>query len=202
VQQFGAGVQFLQRLTDDAGRLTEAIDKIRIDPHPSSWARVQTHGKFDRGPHHIYDALAEASLELGKRQAGRKVLILLTDGYEQGSRTTQQAALDMVERAGAIIYCVNLVDPILGAIPGVGTAGRPVLLKLTSETGGRLFWLTQPRELPGAFNELAEELRSQYFLGYTSSNPRHDGSYRRILVIVSHRKYVVRARPGYYAPEE
>jgi len=202
VQHFGSGVEFLQHLTGDVDRLSGAIDQLQIEPHPTSWARIHTHGKLERGPHHLYDAIAEASLELGKSQAGRKVLILLTDGFEQGSRTTQKAALDVAERAGAIIYCINLVDPILGAIPGVGTAGRPVLLKLADQTGGRLFWLTLPRELPGAFNELVEELRSQYFLGYTPSNSRHDGSFRSIRVTVLEKSYVVRARPGYYAPAD
>ena len=199
VQHFGSQVEFLQRLTDNVDRLSNAIDQLQIEPHPTSWNKIQTHGKLDRGPHRLYDAIAEASLELGKRQAGRKVLILLTDGFEQNSRTTQKAALDLAERAGAIIYCINLEDAILGAIPGVGTAGRPVLLKLAEQTGGRLFWLILQRELPGAFNELAEELRSQYFLGYTPSNARHDGTFRRIRVMVSNQTYVVRARPGYYA---
>lgn len=201
VQHFDSGVEFLQHLTDDVERLSGAIDRLQIEPRPTSWARIHPHGKFDRGPHHLYDAIAEASLEIGKSLAGRKVLILLTDGYEQDSRTTQKAALDAAERAGAIIYCVNMEDPILGMVPGVGTAGRPVLVKLTEQTGGRLFWLTQPRELPGAFNELAEELRSQYFVGYTPSNSLHDGTFRKIHVTVQNKTYVVRARPGYYAPE-
>ncbi len=202
VQHFGSEVEFLQQLTGEVDLLSSAIDRLQIEPHPTSWARIQSHGKLDRGPHRLYDAIGEAALEMGRRQAGRKVLILLTDGFEQGSRTTQKTALDVAERAGAIIYCINLEDPILGAIPGVGTAGRPVLLNLTQETGGRLFWLTLPRELPGAFNELAEELRSQYFLGYTPSNSRHDGSFRRIHVVVSKKTYMVRARPGYYAPSD
>ncbi|HEV2349060.1 MAG TPA: VWA domain-containing protein [Terriglobia bacterium] len=201
VQHFDSGVGFLQRLTGDVKRLSEAIDQLQIEAHPASLPMLRPHGKFDRGPHHLYDAIAEASQELGKSQAGRKVLLLLTDGYEQDSRTTQKAALDAAERAGATIYCINMEDPILGMIPGVGTAGRPVLVKLTEQTGGRLFWLTQPRELPGAFNELARELGSQYFVGYTPTNSRHDGTYRRIRVTVKDKSWVVRARPGYYAPE-
>lgn len=201
VQHFGSGVEFLQHLTGDVERLSGAIDQLQIEPHPTSWERIHPHGKFDRGPHHLYDAIAEAALELGKSQAGRKVLLLLTDGYEQDSRTSQQTALNAAERAGAIIYCINMEDPILGMIPGVGTAGRPVLMRVTEQTGGRLFWLAQPRELPGAFNELAEELRSQYFVGYTPTNSLHDGTFRKINVTVQNKAYVVRARPGYYAPE-
>jgi VWFA-related protein len=202
VQHFGSGVEFEQHLTSDVAQLIGAIDRLHIEPHPTSWARVHPHGKFDRGPHHLYDAIAEAALELGKSQAGRKVLLLLTDGFEQDSLTTQKDALDAAERAGAIIYCINMEDPILGKVPGVGTAGRPALLKLTSQTGGRLFWVTLTRELPGAFNELAEELRSQYFVGYTPTNSRHDGTFRRIRVAVKEKTYVVRARPGYYAPKD
>jgi len=202
VQHFGSGVEFLQHLTDDVERLSGAIERLQIEPHPTSWERIHPHGKFDRGPHHLYDAIAEAALELGKSQAGRKVLLLLTDGYEQDSRTTQKVALDVAARAGAIIYCINMEDPILGMVPGVGTAGRPVLMSVTEQTGGRLFWLRQPRELPGAFNELADELRSQYFVGYTPTNSVHDGTFRRIRVTVQNKTYVVRARPGYYAPED
>jgi VWFA-related protein len=202
VQHFGSQVEFLQHLTGDEGRLSSAIERLQIEPHPASWARIHPKGKFDRGPHHLYDAIREAVLELGKSQDGRKVLLLLTDGYEQDSRTTQQTALDAAERAGAIIYCINMEDPILGMIPGVGIAGRPVLQKLTERTGGRLFWLTQPRELPGAFNELAEELGSQYFVGYSPTNSHHDGAFRRINVTVYSRSYVVRYRPGYYAPKD
>ncbi len=202
VMNFGSSAEFLQHLTDDVAQITGAIDKLQIEPHPTSWARIHTHGRLERGPHHLYDAIAGAANELTKSQAGRKVLILLTDGFEQNSHTTQKAALDAAERAGAIIYCINLMDPVLDMIPRITTAGRPVLVKLTGDTGGRLFWLHLPREVPGAFNELAEELRSQYFVGYTPSNARHDGSFRRIRVLVSDKSYTVRARPGYYAPSD
>ncbi len=80
--------------------------------------------------------------------------------------------------------------------------GHSVLKKLSEDTGGRLIIVDRDGDTAQAFQEIAEELRTQYFLGYTPSNRHHDGSYRKIRVQARGGDYKVQARRGYFAPNE
>jgi len=197
---FGGGVEFLHRLPDSTTSLHDGIEKLEIEERPTSMPAGPAHGRLDRGPHHLYDAIAEASNEVMKSRGGRRLLIVLTDGFEQDSRTTQKAALDAAERADATIYCIDVVDQVLEMVPGLNAPGRAILAKLSDRTGGQLFVAKHAPEAPEAFHQIAEEIRSQYFIGYSPSNIRHDGSFRKIQALIPNRNYMVRARPGYYAP--
>jgi len=135
-----------------------------------------------------------------RSQVGLKVLIVLTDGYEQGSQTSLAAAVDAAQRADAIIYCIDVLDPLRLVLPSLPDPGRAVLDQLARQTGGRVFHVKPAYTTPAVFDEIAEELRSQYFLGYTPVSSARDGSFRRIRVRVPGKDCTVRARPGYYAP--
>ena len=85
---------------------------------------------------------------------------------------------------------------------GVGFSGDSVLKKLSEETGGRVIKVNNARDTAAAFRQIADELRTQYLLGYTPSNDRHDGAFRKIRVKANNGEYKVQARRGYYAPSE
>lgn len=127
----------------------------------------------------------------------RKVLVLLTDGEDQGSRLTRGAALEAAERAGVIVYSVVVADPVFYWLRGRDYHGEEALAALLKKTGG---WLVRPEATDG-LGAVAAELRAQYRLGYAPARG-YDGTYRRIEVRARGGRYSVRARHGYFASAE
>jgi len=198
VLRFDIEVELLQDLTSKQRLLARGIDSAvinesghRLLPDPSASPSV--------GGTHLYDALYLASNELMKSNVGRKVLIMLTDGEDQGSKVTSNGALEAAEKADVIIYSVALSDDSFYWAQGLSFKGNPVLKKFSEETGGRMVRVNQTRDTGAAFREIADELRAQYSLGYSPSNKVRDGSFRKIHVRVRNRNYRVRVRRGYYA---
>ena len=201
VLRFDVEVELLQDFTSEQRLLARAIDSTVINeggykllPEPSAGPSV--------GGTHLYDALYLASNELMKSNVGRKVLIMLTDGEDQGSKVTSNGALEAAEKADVIIYSVALSDDSFYWAQGLTFRGNPVLKKLSGETGGQMVRVNHARDTGVAFREIADELRAQYFLGYSPSNNLRDGSFRKIRVRVRNRNDRVRVRRGYYAQAE
>jgi VWFA-related protein len=201
VIHFDCEVELLRDLTADHRLLGRAIDETVIN----AGARGPLPGPVPGpgvGGTHLFDAVYLAANELLKNEIGRKVLILLTDGEDQGSRVKLNEALEAALKADIIIYSVNVVDREFywrqGG--GLGYSGDSNLKKLSEESGGRVLRVDHPRETALAFEQLSRELRTQYSLGYTPSNAAQDGSFRKIRVRVRQGDYKVQARRGYYAP--
>jgi VWFA-related protein len=135
-----------------------------------------------------------------RNEVGRKVIILVTDGEDEGSRETLNASLEAAQRADVIIYSVLLVDRAFYGRAGMGYGGEGALNKLSNETGGRVIRADNPRNTSEAFQEIAAELRTQYLLGYTPTNRTADGTFRHIKVRAKQAHYDIQARRGYYAP--
>lgn len=201
VLHFDLEVELLQDFTSDPRRLARAIDETVINgggqgPTPGTFPTANIGGT------HLYDAVYLASNELMKNEVGRKVLILLTDGEDQGSKVKLNAALEATEKADVIIYSVAISDREFYWLQGAGFSGDSVLKKLSEETGGRVIRVDRKRDTAAAFREIADELRTQYLLGYSPSNTRRDGSFRKIRARVRNGNYKVQARRGYYALAE
>jgi len=201
VLHFDLEVELLQDLTGDKRLLTRGIDETVINaggggPTPGTFPTANIGGT------HLYDAVYLASNDVLKGEIGRKVLILLTDGEDQGSRIKLDTALEAAQKSDVIIYAVDIVDREFYRFRSMGFSGDSVLKKLCGETGGRVIRVDKPHEAAAGFQEIAEELRTQYFLGYTPSNTRHDGGFRKIQVRVHGQNYKVQARHGYYAPTQ
>ena len=154
------------------------------------------------GGTHLHDAVYLASRELLKGEVGRKVLIMLTDGEDQGSKIKLDEAVEAAQKSDIIIYSVDITDRAFYWGRTMGFRGDAVLKKYSDETGGRVIEVTRAKDTAQAFQEIAEELRTQYLLGYTPKNDRHDGSFRKIRVNVRGHNYKVQARRGYYAPAD
>lgn len=199
VLHFDLEVELIQDFTDNLRLLASAIDDTVIRggargplPPPVPTASV--------GGTHLHDAVYLASNEMMKGQVGRKVLILLSDGVDQGSSIKRNRAIEAAQKADVIIYSVDVTDPSFYWRRGGGFRGASDLKKYSQEAGGRVIRVQRPEKTAAAFQELADELRTQYLLGYSSSNTSRDGSYRKIRVKVRGRNYKVQARNGYYAP--
>lgn len=197
VLHFDVQVELVQDFTASLPMLFRAIDQTEINggaqgPLPSTFP---TSG----GATHLYDALWLASNDLMVHQVGRKVLILLTDGQDQGSYETLNAGLEAALKADTMIFSIDIVDRGFYGIDSPTYNGDWVLKKLSGTTGGAVI-RARGNKAAQAFQEVANELRTQYWLGYTPSNQARDGTYRTIRVRVQRKGYRVQARQGYYAP--
>ena len=148
----------------------------------------------------LYDAVYLAATEELAHEAGRKAMILLTDGADFGSRVKLEEAIEAAQKADTICYVLLLLDrSAYGYGFGFGYPGSGEVKKLAEQTGGRVIDVgNKPEKLKEAFDQIANELRSQYSLGYTPTNNQHDGSFRKI-EIKSHKGYKIQARRGYYS---
>jgi VWFA-related protein len=204
VLHFDVDCELLQDFTADQRLLAHAIDETVINggghgvmpgPFPTS---------DSGGATHLYDAVYLASNDLMKNEVGRKVLILLTDGEDQGSRVKLETALEASQKSDVINYSVAITDRRFywGHGGGFGFSGDSVLRKLSDETGGHVIDVNHSKDASAAFQQIANELRTQYLLGYTPTNTKLDGSFRKIRVQARNADYKVQARRGYYAPTE
>ncbi len=142
----------------------------------------------------LYDAIYLSATEQITDEVGRKVLILLSDGQDQGSRTELASAISSVQRADTVIYALSISDRGRFGRGGGGSA----LGRLSRETGGRVVKVGKVKNMGAAFEEIAEELRSQYSIGYSPSSKKDGMGFRKIEVRVRDSKFKVQARRGYY----
>jgi Ca-activated chloride channel family protein len=152
----------------------------------------------------VYDAVYLASKLLGgtsTAEGRRRVVVLITDGGDtvKGSKYTE--ALEQAQRAGAMVYALIIV-PIY-ADAGRNTAGEHALIQMAQDTGGKYYYVNEPKDLEPAFRHVSDDLRTQYLLGYYAPKRGKDDSYRRIEVRMEDSslqgKYGLRYRTGYYA---
>jgi VWFA-related protein len=146
----------------------------------------------------LYDAVYLSAHDMLSKETGRKAMILLTDGQDEGSRLKIQDAIEAAQKADAIIYVLLCADR--GFYGGFGGySGEGEMRKLTEQTGGRVINVGNKFDkLREAFDQIASELRSQYNVGYTPTNLKQDGTYRKI-EIKNKQNYKIQARAGYYA---
>jgi VWFA-related protein len=106
--------------------------------------------------------------------------------------------VEAAEKANVIVYSIVVSDADLYALLDLKYYGDSSVRKLSRETGGRTIRVKSIQEIGSAFNQISQELHSQYLLGYSPSNARHDGSFRRIQVKIRGHEYAARTRTGYY----
>jgi len=146
----------------------------------------------------LYDSVYLAADEKLRNEAGRKAIILITDGVDQGSRYTVEEAIRMALRTDTLIYSIHYADP--GAYGYGGAYSDGALRKMSEETGGRMFRVDRKNGLDQIFQQLQDEMRSQYSLSYTSTNEKRDGGFRKLEIKAKNKDLKVQARKGYFAP--
>jgi VWFA-related protein len=203
VMDFNIDAELIQDYTRDVHRLQAALNKVKINsgvtmptlpgagggPVPSA----QSPGTV------LYDAVYLSAHDMLAKEVGRKAMILLTDGQDEGSRLKIKDAIEAAQRADAIVYVLLCADRGGYYSMGMGYSGESEMRKLTEATGGRVINVGNKFDkLKEAFDQISAELRSQYNLGYTPTNTKQDGSYRK-LEIKSKENYKIQSRAGYYA---
>ncbi len=145
----------------------------------------------------LYYACRERLLKASKATPERRAIILLSDGEDNQSHVTREEAIEMAQRAEAIVYTIST------NVSGTKGPGDKVLERIADATGGRAFFPFQIRDVANAFSEIQDELRSQYAIAYKPADFKTDGHYRTIEIVTNDRKnYRVRSRRGWYAPTQ
>jgi VWFA-related protein len=150
----------------------------------------------------LFDSIYLAATEKLHTEVGRKVIVVITDGVDQGSRMTMNQAVEAAQKADAVIYSIDYYDPTAYGGYGIvfgGGGGEGTLKKMSEETGGRMFRVDRRHTLDDVFKEIQDEMRSQYAIGYTAANDSKDGSYRKIEIKLPTKDLKAQARKGYYA---
>src|SRR5438309_4168961 len=205
VLSFDITVDLLQDFTRDPHRLQAALNKAKVNVDYSSGGIPGMGGgpvpqRGNSPGTLLYDAVYLSSHDMLSKEVGRKAMIILTDGQDEGSRLKLQDAIEAAQKADAIVYVQLCADR--GFYGGFGYSGEGDMRRLTEQTGGRVINVGNKFDkLREAFNQIAAELRSQYNIGYTPTNPKQDGTYRKV-EIKSKQGYKVQARAGYYAGKE
>ena len=227
--QFERDVELVKDLTSSRKDLEAGVNSLDAPelkrPGDDSGSRSDGGGRRGGGRGgggtSLYDAVYLASDEVLKKQAGRKAVIVLSDGVDRTSKTTLTGAIESAQRADTLVYSILFADdqeqqrPSFGPVFGGGGMGRggrhggnrtpqesrpdgkKVLERLSKETGGTFFEISKKHPLDDIFKQIDEELRSQYSLGYT---PEAGGSgYRKIHITVKPMGLLVQARDGYYS---
>ncbi len=203
VISFDADANLLQDFTNSAHLLKVALNSTHINGGTGGGGGIAGIGG---GPvptmNHgcctmLYDAVYSSAHEELAQQVGRKAMILLTDGEDDGSKLKLIDAIEAAQKADSIVYVLLCADR--GFYGFGGFSGDSEMKKLTQETGGRVIDVGNKLDkLRDAFDQVAKELRSQYNVGYAPSNRNKDGSFRKV-EIRSKAGYKVQSRAGYYA---
>ena len=199
-----------QELTNDLSKLHRGIERVKVELPPESEQTGSEEGgqpKEDdpndpRGYTSIWDAtwMAINTMLSKTPDRTRRAIILLTDGDDTRSKINKQDVIDAAIKADVVIYSIGIRDRDFPE----GKLDSGALRKVSDHTGGRAFFPSQPSELPLAFSQIDQELRSQYLIAYSPTNKSRDGSYRRTRIEIVNPtlrrdKLQLLYREGYYA---
>jgi VWFA-related protein len=226
VIHFDHEAELLQDLTSSRKRLEASLRNLEVPrqggqrrssggpggPGPGGSAGRRAAGTV------LYDAVLLASDELMKKQAGRKALIVLSDGVDNGSKVSIHQAIEAAQRADTMVYSILFADQQAygmrppGGYGGRGRRGGPmpmpmpnhpdgkkVLQQMSKETGGGFFEVSNKHSLDQVYARIQEELRNQYNIGFSPDPPpQPGGAFRKISLTTTQKGLIVQARQGYY----
>ena len=202
---FDVNVDLLADYTNNAGEIKRAIDHASINTASSSAGVPGIGGgpmptSNPRGTL-LFDAVYLAAHDKLRAESGRKIIVMLTDGGDQGSQETLKTATEAAQKANAIIYVILIADRNFYGGGGInlGNIGARDMEQLAHDTGGRVINVgNNGKKLEQAFDQIQDELRTQYLASYTPVNRTADGKFRKINIDCG-KGMNVQARKGYYA---
>jgi VWFA-related protein len=228
VIHFDREVELLQDLTSSRQKLQAALELLQTQQFTRNVGTNSP--ASSPGSHHkgggtlLYDAVYLASNEMMKKQQGRKALVVLSDGVDTGSQETLASAIEAAQRADTLVYSILFADDQayrnwggLGGGYGGGGMGRhgggyprypqqtrpdgkKILERISKQTGGRLFEVSKKDSIEQIYDQIEQELRNQYSLGYTPDRTAGAG-YHTIRLTTKQKDQVVQTRDGYYAEQ-
>ena len=171
---FDRYVTLTQDFSEDLPSLTRAVAGLELS----------------KGGTSLFDAVYLAANEKLAREAGRKAIVILSDGDDSTSKYDMGKAMIAAQKSDAVIYSIS------------NSGNSRTLRVMSDDTGGAFFKINRSGDYEKIFDQIALELRTQYSIAYHSSNPARDGKYRQIKIVPKNANLLVRARKGYYAPTE
>ena len=197
---FDINVNLLADYTNSPREIKRAIDRAEINTGAGTGS-VTGNGTA-RGTL-LYDAVYLAAHDKLRQEAGRKILVLLTDGGDQGSQENLKTATEAAQKANAIIYVILIAARGFYSGGGFGIySGDRDMERLATDTGGRVINVgNNGKKLEEAFDQIQDELRTQYLASFTPTNPKIDGTFRTLNVTCQPGQKV-QARKGYYATSD
>jgi VWFA-related protein len=232
---FDSEVELLQDLTSSPLKISSALQEIQLARPDRSGGQYPGGGggggRQSRAGTLLYDSIFLASDELMQKQKGRKAIVILTDGVDQGSKLSMERAIESAQRADTMVYTIYFTGSEGGGWirhgggmgwpggggrrgggwPGGGGGypqprmkydGKKVLERISRETGGRMFEVGKKETITQIFADIQDELRNQYNLGYTPDQKDTAVDYRHIKVTAKQKDLTVQAREGYYASKQ
>ena len=188
-----------QELTPSVAYVQAALDRAApFDRTPDQ--RLETR---PRGGTLLYDAVTLVATNKLKALTGRKTMVLITDGDDNGSIATAKKAVEAAQQADAVIYGIRYRDRGFGIMGGMGSSlpldlGMGALVRLAEPTGGRAFDAMKSTSLQGAFNAISEEMRNQYGLGFPATEPAGKGEFHKLEIRLRQPGLKAQSRAGYY----
>jgi VWFA-related protein len=189
IVQFDGRVKTAQNLTSSRAKLNESLTFVDTP------TRKELQNGIGDGTL-LYDAVVSASGEFMKSRAGRKALIVLSDGVDYGSDASVADAIDAAHKADTLIYSILFSD---SGFPSDGRDGKSVLTQLAKETGGEIYEVSKKLSIDRIFDLIQEDLRSQYSLGYVSDRPATVSEFRKLQLAVKRPGLIVQSRDKYWA---
>lgn len=195
VISFDSNVNLLADFTDNQDLLQAAVDKATINvPVALGPTSLNLPGTV------LYDAIVQVCSGQLPSEAGRKALIITTDAEDEGSTNSLKNAIEAAQQANAVIHVLLIADRGGFFARGALYGGGSVAHEMAEETGGRLINVRNDNDLDKAFDQISEELRSQYIVAYYPANQTANGAYRKVKVATTTQGLKVLTREGYYAP--
>jgi VWFA-related protein len=193
---FDINVNLLADYTNSPREIKHSIDSAQINTGAGTGS-VTGNGSA-RGTL-LYDAVYLAAHDKLRQEAGRKILVILTDGEDQGSQETIKTATEAAQKANAIVYVILIADRGFYGGFSMGYGGDRYMEQLATETGGRVINVgNNGKKLQEAFDQIQDELRTQYLASFTPTNSKIDGTFRT-LNLTCQPGQKIQARKGYYA---
>jgi len=185
VAGFESRIRTMADFSDDSEKLTAGLSKLSAG-----------------GATALYDAVREtAEKKLALEEGGRrKVIIVISDGYDTNSRYSLSEALEMAQKRDVVIYAIS-TNRVPDTKNDHKDDGDKTLQQLVNETGGKVYFPKKLADLGAEFQKIEEELRSQYVLAYTPANPFNE-TYRKLRVETTDKKFKARTRNGYFASKK
>src|SRR6201996_6321388 len=204
---FDVDIDLLSDFTSNPSALARDMQKAQINVGTGGITTGPLPTGTPRGTL-LYDAVVQVSHDKLAGETGRKAMILLTDGEDQGSRAKLRDAVEAAQKANSMVYVLLIADrSFYGGMYSIGYSGDSVMHQLADQTGGRLIDVgNNGKKLEAAFQQIEDELRTQYVASYTPTNAKTDGTYRKVEIQCRQREEAlkVQSRKGYYAiaPED
>lgn len=199
LMSFDRNVELLQDYTNSLRLLERGLGELVVEV-PGGGFHPNPTGDRKQTSTALHDALYLAADEMFRNQVGRKAVVIISDGYDVGSKVKLRTAIAAAHRADIVVYTIEYVDIQFPGYLGMMTgSGAGTLKKMSEQTGGTFFRVSRRNRLAEIFRRIEEEMRSQYSLGYSPKRGLDKPGFRKIGVKVSRKGAKVQARDGYYA---